>query len=67
MCSSDLNQVQTNDVFYGVFSDLILATWSGLDIVVDNLTQAAKGQVIYTVMQDVDWVCRRAASFSKGT
>jgi HK97 family phage major capsid protein len=61
------NQVQTNDVFYGVFSDLILATWSGLDIVVDPYTQSAKGQVIYTVMQDIDWVCRRAASFSKGS
>jgi len=61
------NQVQTNDVFGGVFSDMILATWSGMDIVVDNLTQAAKGQVIYTVMQDVDWVCRRAASFALGS
>ena len=61
------NQVQTNDVFYGVFSDLILATWSGLDIVVDPYTQSAKGQVIYTVMQDLDWVCRRAASFALGS
>jgi HK97 family phage major capsid protein len=61
------NQVQTNDVFAGVFSDLILATWSGLDIVVDPYTQSAKGQVIYTVMQDIDWVCRRAASFARGT
>jgi hypothetical protein len=54
-------------VFYGVFSDLVLATWSGLDIVVDPYTQSAKGQVIYTVMQDLDWVCRRAASFALGT
>ena len=61
------NQVQTNDVFAGVFQDLILSTWSGLDIVVDPYTQSAKGQVIYTVMQDVDWVCRRAASFARGT
>jgi len=61
------NQVQTNDVFYGVFSDLVLATWSGLDIVVDPYTQSAKGQVIYTVMQDLDWVCRRAASFALGS
>jgi len=61
------NQVQTNDVFAGVFSDMILATWSGLDIVVDPYTQSAKGQVIYTVMQDIDWVCRRAASFARGT
>jgi len=61
------NQVQTNDVFAGVFSDMVLATWSGLDIVVDPYTQSAKGQVIYTVMQDIDWVCRRAASFARGT
>ena len=61
------NQVQTNDVFAGVFSDMLLNTWSGMDIVVDNLTQAAKGQVIYTVMQDIDWVCRRAQSFALGS
>ena len=61
------NQVQTNDVFAGVFSDMILSIWSGLDIVVDPYTQSAKGQVIYTVMQDIDWVCRRAASFARGT
>jgi HK97 family phage major capsid protein len=61
------NQIQTNDVFAGVFSDMILATWSGLDIVVDPYSQSAKGQVIYTVMQDIDWVCRRAASFARGT
>ena len=58
------NQIETNDVFFGDFADMVLLTWGGLDIVVDNLTQAAKGQVIFTVMQDVDWVCRRAASFS---
>lgn len=61
------NQVQTNDVFFGEFSDLIMATWSGLDIVVDPYTQSAKGQVIYTVMQDIDWVCRRAQSFALGS
>lgn len=58
------NQVKTNDVFFGDFADMVLLTWGGLDIVVDNVTQAAKGQVIFTVMQDVDWVCRRVASFS---
>ena len=61
------NQVQQNDVWFGDFSDMLIAMWGGLDIVVDNLTQAAKGQVIFTVMQDLDWVCRRAASFSRGT
>ena len=61
------NQVQQNDVFFGEFSDLVFATWSGLDIVVDPYTQGAKGQVIYTVMQDVDWVCRRPQSFALGT
>jgi len=61
------NQAQQNDVWFGDFSDMLIAMWGGLDIVVDNVTQAAKGQVIFTVMQDLDWVCRRAASFSRGT
>ena len=61
------NQAQQNDVWFGDFSDMLIAMWGGLDIVVDNLTQAPKGQVIFTAMQDLDWVCRRAASFSRGT
>jgi HK97 family phage major capsid protein len=61
------NQLQTNDVAFGDFSDMILAMWGGLDIIVDNLTQAAKGQVIFTVNQDIDYICRRPASFSRGT
>jgi HK97 family phage major capsid protein len=61
------NQLQTNDVAFGDFSDMILAMWGGLDIVVDNVTQAPKGQVVFTAMQDIDWICRRPASFSRGT
>jgi HK97 family phage major capsid protein len=61
------NQVLLNDVFFGNYADLMLNTWSGLDVVVDNLTQAAKGQVIFTVMQDIDWVCRRPQSFAIGS
>lgn len=58
------NQVTTNDVFFGNWSDLVVGFWSGLDVTVDNLTQAAKGQVILTVHQDFDVAVRRAESFA---
>lgn len=61
------NQVQTNDVFFGNFADAVIGFWSGLDLVVDQYTQSAKGQVILTVMQDFDFAVRRAESFAKGT
>jgi HK97 family phage major capsid protein len=61
------NQVQTNDVFFGNFSDAVVGLWSGVDLVVDQYTQSAKGQVILTVMQDFDFALRRVESFAKGT
>lgn len=59
------NQVLTNDVFYGVAPDLVLLTWGGLDVVVDNLTELAAGNVVFNMTQHVDWVCRRPTSFSR--
>ena len=61
------NQIQTNDVFFGDFSSLLVGFWSGLDVTVDPFTQSAKGQVILTVHQDFDVAVRRAEAFALGT
>ena len=61
------NQIQQNDVFFGNWNDLLIGFWSGIDLVVDNMTQAAKGQTIFTVMQDFDVAARRSNSFALGT
>ena len=61
------NQLQTNDVLFGNFSDCVVGMWSGLDVVVDPYTQSASGQVILTVHQDFDVAVRRAQSFALAT
>jgi HK97 family phage major capsid protein len=61
------NQMQTNDVLFGNFSDCVVGMWSGLDVVVDPYTQSASGQVILTVHQDFDVALRRPQSFALGT
>ena len=61
------NQMQTNDVLFGNYSDCVVGMWSGLDVVIDPYTQSASGQVILTVHQDFDVACRRPQSFALGT
>ena len=61
------NQMQTNDVLFGNFQDCVVGMWSGLDLLIDPLTQSASGQVILTVHQDFDVAVRRPQSFALGT
>ena len=61
------NQMQQNDVLFGNFSDCVVGMWSGLDLLIDPLTQSASGQVILTVHQDFDVAVRRPQSFALGT
>ena len=61
------NQMQTNDVLFGNYSDCVVGMWSGLDVVIDPYTQSASGQVILTVHQDFDVAVRRPQSFALGT
>ncbi len=61
------NQLQTNDVLFGNFSDCVVGMWSGLDLIVDSVTQSASGQTILTVHQDFDVAVRRAQSFALAT
>ncbi len=49
---------------FGNWSDLILAMWGTLDIVVDPFSDSQRGRINMTVFQDMDVGVRRAASFS---
>jgi HK97 family phage major capsid protein len=51
-------------VIFGNWSDLILAMWSGLDLMVNPYTGADAGTVRIHAFQDVDFAVRNAASFA---
>ena len=53
--------------FSSDWSDLVLALFGGLDIVVDPYTQAGTGQVVITANQFIDIACRQPASFAAMT
>jgi HK97 family phage major capsid protein len=61
------NQMRLNDVLFGNFADCVVGMWSGLDLIVDSVTQAASGQTILNVHQDFDVAVRRPQSFALGT
>jgi HK97 family phage major capsid protein/HK97 family phage prohead protease len=51
-------------MIYGNWRDLIIAEWSGLDVLVDPFTGATAGTVRTIVHQDVDVAVRHPESFS---
>lgn len=61
------NQVNSGDVFFGNFSDLVIGMWGGLEVLVDPYTNSATGRIRIVAMQDVDVAVRRALSFTYGT
>ena len=60
------NQVESGDIWYGNWSELILGYWSGLDLQVDPYTGGASGNVRVRVLQDVDVAVKHPASFCLG-
>jgi len=61
------NQMPTSTALFGKFSDLILAFWSGIDLVVDPYTQSKKGGIVVTGHYDYDIGVRHPESFAKAT
>ena len=66
------NQVGTaatvaNQVIFGNFDDAIVATWAGLDLVVDPYSLSTSGQIRIVMTQWADIGVRHAASFCVST
>lgn len=57
------NGTNLSTALFGRFSDLIIAMWSGLDILIDPYSASAQGQVQLRAMQSVDTNIRYAESF----
>lgn len=60
------NQAGTGDVFFGNFADLLIGTWSGLDIRADTATLASSDGLVVRAFQDVDVAVRHPESFKLG-
>jgi len=60
------NQIQSGDLFFGNFADLIIGMWGGLDLTVDPYSLSKSGGTRLVVFQDVDMMVRRVESFCLG-
>jgi len=60
------NQVAAGDAWFGVWANLLIGMWGGLDLMAEGITQATSGTVRVVALQDVDVACRHAQSFSRG-
>ncbi|RYF11755.1 MAG: phage major capsid protein [Oxalobacteraceae bacterium] len=61
------NQVAPNDIFFGVWSNMIMGFFSGLDILVDPYSKATSGNVRVVAMQDCDIAIRQPKAFAMST
>jgi HK97 family phage major capsid protein len=60
------NQVETGDLYFGNFSDLLVGMWGGLDILLDPYTNGLSGTIRIRAIQTMDVAVRHAVSFCLG-
>lgn len=60
------NQIADGDLFAGIWSDLLIGMWGGLQLDVSNEAKFLSGGRRFRVIQTVDTAVRRVASFGLG-
>jgi HK97 family phage major capsid protein len=60
------NQIASGDVFFGVWSQMLMGMWGALDLQVNPYALDTSGGVRVTAFQDVDIVVRHPESFTRG-
>lgn len=60
------NQIATGDVFFGVWSQLIIGMWSGVDLQVNPYALDKSGGIRVTAFQDLDIAVRHPEAFCRG-
>jgi HK97 family phage major capsid protein len=60
------NQIETNDIFFGNFADLVMGFWSGLDLMIDPYALSTSGGMRVIALQDLDIAVRHPESFCRG-
>lgn len=62
------NQISSaHQSFFGVFAQLIRATWAGIEVIVDPYTLKKSGQVEVTMNSLHDYLCRQPLAFNVST
>jgi HK97 family phage major capsid protein len=61
------NQIPANTIIFGDFSQVITALWGGLDIMIDQYSNADTGGVVVRAFQSVDVGVRYPEAFSATT
>lgn len=60
------NQVESNDVWFGVWNQMLMGMWGALDLQVNPYALDTSGGVRVTALQDVDVAVRYAECFARG-
>lgn len=60
------NQLESGDYWFGLWADILIGLWSGVDLLIDPYTQGTSGTVRVIAMQDVDTAVRHPESFCRG-
>ncbi|WP_194269329.1 phage major capsid protein [Tritonibacter litoralis] len=63
---NESNVLADFEVFFGVWSNLVIGMWSGLDLSIDKAAKAASGGIVLRAFQDVDFALRHIESFKMG-
>jgi len=60
------NQAVSGDMFFGNWADVMIAFWSGLDLMVDPYTGSTSGTIRVVALQDCDIALRHPESMALG-
>lgn len=60
------NQIASGDYWFGVWSEMMIGLWGGLDLTIDPYTHSAKGRLRIVAFQDADVAVRHPESFCLG-
>ncbi len=58
------NQINSADLFFGVWSELIYAMWGGIEVLADQ--DVKTGRIAVSAFQDVNFLVRRPECFCVG-
>lgn len=58
------NQIAAKDIFFGDWSQMVMALWGGLDLMVDPYAGSTSGTVRVVALQSVDFAVKQPTAFT---